>query len=232
MADEVVEHRSLGQLEGSGIINKGVAAIVEFHASGRHHHFVEVQAARLAHLQCSYVDVFGCLSSYRHPFPHVVITLHLGMDQIIASRPDLDSKVCLGDAIITIEEKYHLQRVGNHDRVGCQHRHLRFHEGPLQEAVFHITRQVDGLHLRRLPFLHLHGNVSPTHLHLHWQSFAESLHGVGRREPSDLGRGMQLVEPIGEDVNGVFLLAAADALQGVEQWCIAKGLCHSAAERE
>ena len=139
LADEVVEHRTLGQLEGRGIVDEGVAAIVELHASGRHHDFVEIQVARLAHLQCSDVDVFGCLSSYRHPLPRVVIALELGTDEIVAPGPDLGSEVGLGDAVVAVEEIDDLQRVGNDDRVGCEHRHLRLGERPLQEAVFHIA---------------------------------------------------------------------------------------------
>ena len=139
LADEVVEHRTLGQLEGRGIVDEGVAAIVELHAGGRHHDFVEVQVARLAHLQRSQIDVFGCLPTYRHPFPHVVIALELSTDEIVAPGPDLGSEVGLGDAVVAVEEIDDLQRVGNDDRVGRQHRHLRFREGPLQEAVLHIA---------------------------------------------------------------------------------------------
>ena len=96
--------------------------------------------------------------------------------------------------------------------------------------VLHIAVQLQLPHL--LLLVVFHSNMRAPYLHFHGQALADALHGVGCRESRDIGRGTQVTKPVGQDVDGVIRMFAADGLQGFEQRDVAEGLRSYAAYRE
>ena len=79
--------------------------------------------------------------------------------------------------------------------------------------VLHVAVQLQLPHL--LLVVVLHGDMRTPYLHFHGQALADALHGVGCRESRDVGRSTQVTKTVGQDVDGVIRLAAANGLQGL-----------------
>ena len=72
LAYEVVEHRTLWQVEGRGIVNQSVAAVEHLHTCGGYHHFAQFHRPHLAHLHLRHLNLL--LLTYAHTAPHVVVS--------------------------------------------------------------------------------------------------------------------------------------------------------------
>ena len=222
LTDEGVEHGAFGQDEGIGIIDNGVALVVELHTGGRNRHFG--QHGR----DGSQIE--------RRQRPLVLATayaLQLVVDVGRAVAHEADAEYVLGGQgghretefaglplvylpIFTTAPPVMLgYSLLQHCAVGIEQLDGGTDERLVGADVLHLAVQ---LQLSDLPpLVVLHGDFTPVHLHLHGQPPTKPLHGFGCREPLHIGRRAQVAETVGEDVDGVFLLAAADALQGWEQ---------------
>ena len=88
-------------------------------------------------------------------------------------------------------------------------------QGHLQEAVFHLAPEDNGL--ETLLALGLHGYVFAVRVYPYGQSLAESAHVVGHALALRTGCSTEFHQAFGHDVDGVFGMLVGQGLQSLHK---------------
>ena len=124
LADESVEHRTLGEVERRGVVDDGVAAVCYLHARAADHHFVEPHISIYVVLGALYVygghQVFGLAAAGLHVVGHESRLVALGLYlQHVAGRasrhretearecPPQVARVCVDGGRVGVQQRHH-----------------------------------------------------------------------------------------------------------------------------
>ena len=212
LTDECVEHGTFGQDEGVGVVDDGVALVVELYLRGGDGHLfhcaglwrqVEGRQTAFVLAPAYFVDAVlhvGGLIAHEADAEEVFGGLGRHGEGELAGLPREALGVPLLVGFLLLDDR----------AVGAHQHHRGTEQVLVGTDVLHHALQLQLAH-HLCPFV-LHIDVISMHFHLHGQTLARPLDGRHGVQPIDLSLGRQLFETVGGDVDGVVRLALGDGL--------------------
>ena len=141
LGNEGIEHGTVGQLEGRGVIDERVALPVHLDLCGHHVHLLQLNDPE--HTDDGYVYLTILLLLRAHLLPDVTISGSLGMDEVL---PVLRPEFCTVDLwlyhTLLVVECRHGDGILHHGAVGTAQRDLEAGHPLVEEPVLYPSRNL------------------------------------------------------------------------------------------
>ena len=215
LAQQSIEHGAFGQDEGIGIVDDGVAPVVELHFRGRNGHLLHHLG-----LRC-WVEIEGrqipLVLAATNAFQRIIdvgrlIAVEADAEKIFRGLGRHDERGLTG---FPRECLCHMLAIGflllDDGAVRSQQLHAGTEEILVRTDVLHYAVQLQVAYLL-LPLM-LDVDVLSVHFYLHGQALAHLLYGCHRIQAFYIFLRRQAFQPVRNDVDGVFGLALLNGLE-------------------